>query len=96
MTTIPNRASRSGELNANKGWANRPTTVDAIAQVVRSERSLLGRAQTNHQRGPYQGGLSSAVRLVSCGEESDSLALLNAQTLLTLPLSISVIIIKQR
>ena len=92
VTIIPNRASRSGELNTNRGWANRPTTAGANAQAVRSEQSLSGRAQSNHQRGPCQGGLSSAVRPVSCGEESDSLALLNAQTLLTLPLSISIII----
>ena len=93
MTIIPNRASRSGELNTkNRRWANRPTTAGANAQAVRSEQSLSGRAQSNHQRGPCQGGLSSADRPVSCGEESDSLALLNAQTLLTLPLSISIVI----
>ena len=50
MTTTPNRASRSGKLNANKRWTNRPTTVSAIAQAVRLERSL------------YEGGLSRIAR----------------------------------
>ena len=88
----PDRASRSGKLNANKQRENRPAPVNAIAQAVQLKWSLCGGGLSRIAREVLVRDVSVQLPDWSLVERNQvALALLTAQTLLFL-LSLSLYI----